>query len=299
MAFHFTVFSFATVIHSMMTNRSLSSSEAWAYAPILILFYSGEYSLLHRLSPALAPWISLAFAGFLIALYFISKRTLEARSLESSNLIVAFASVVLFHSLYLEILTDDIRPWLLPVILISAAFVGVRTSKGNAIPFLAVTVVAISEYVQISFGLMSHSEKPLLAASAIVSVGAAFLYFSRRKSEMANPSIGPVLLAFAHGLAAIALYNLLNSNGSLAVSGSWLTYAVIIVGAGFKLHEKVLAKSSLMILGLAAGKALLYDASAADTQIRIVCLLLTGAVLYGCGLLLRKIDSWREVEALN
>lgn len=54
-----------------------------------------------------------------------------------------------------------------------------------------------------------------------------------------------------------------------------------------------MAKSALFVLGFAAGKALLYDAASAPTVVRIGCLLLTGAVLYGCGLLMRKIAHWK------
>lgn len=54
-----------------------------------------------------------------------------------------------------------------------------------------------------------------------------------------------------------------------------------------------MAQSSMLILVLAAGKALLYDASYAPTNIRIVCLLITGIVLYGAGYMMRRISAWK------
>ena len=64
----------------------------------------------------------------------------------------------------------------------------------------------------------------------------------------------------------------------------------------FARRDDVMAKSALFVLGFAAGKALLFDAASASTVVRIFCLLLTGAVLYGCGLFMRKIGSWNPPQ---
>ena len=61
--------------------------------------------------------------------------------------------------------------------------------------------------------------------------------------------------------------------------------------------EPVPTKSAMLVLGFAAGKALLYDAASAPTTIRILCLLLTGAALYGSGFLIRKISGWKNEKA--
>ncbi len=78
------------------------------------------------------------------------------------------------------------------------------------------------------------------------------------------------------------------------MSASWLIYAVAVMVLAFARRDEVMAKSALIVLALAAGKALLYDAAAAPTVVRILCLLLTGVVLYGCGLLMRRIGSWSK-----
>jgi hypothetical protein len=61
----------------------------------------------------------------------------------------------------------------------------------------------------------------------------------------------------------------------------------------FVRKDQVMAKSALFVLGFAAAKALLYDAASAPTLVRIVCLMLTGAVLYGCGFFMRKVADWK------
>jgi len=62
----------------------------------------------------------------------------------------------------------------------------------------------------------------------------------------------------------------------------------------FVYKNKTMANSAIPVLGFAAGKALLFDAASAPTIVRIGCLALTGAVLYGCGFFMRKIKNWDE-----
>ena len=66
---------------------------------------------------------------------------------------------------------------------------------------------------------------------------------------------------------------------------------------GFKIRDKVVAKSALGTLGLAAAKALLYDASSTPAPVRIGCLLLTGVILYVCGYILKLIEAWDKPQA--
>jgi hypothetical protein len=101
------------------------------------------------------------------------------------------------------------------------------------------------------------------------------------------------LLVIAHLLAILGLWRLTSDINSLAVSASWLSYAVCVMVFSYKRKDPVMARSALLILTLAAGKTLLFDAAAAATIVRILCLLLTGLVLYGSGLLIRKTKEWR------
>lgn len=296
---HFVAYATAVVFHSLRTRKTLSANEAWGYFPVLILFYVAEYQFITELNPVIAPWVSLAFAAFLIGLYFVSRKTLNEKALESSAVIAAFASVVFFHSLYLEILPEHSKVWLLPLILFVAAFAPVQLPKNlkpeRSVPSLAIAAVLICEYVRIVFDLSgSTSVGADLILVGFVSVAAMLtLYFFKvRKSETIEVKAGAGLLGVAHVLAIVAFYRLFEPYGSLAVSASWLVYAAAVMGVGFSLKDKYLAKSALAALGLAAAKALLYDAASAATLVRIACLALTGAVLYACGFLLKKTEDW-------
>ncbi|RYZ67226.1 MAG: DUF2339 domain-containing protein, partial [Proteobacteria bacterium] len=252
---HFAAFVVAAVVQSLKGRAPMTTNEAWAYFPVLLLFYVGEYALVYKLSPTLAPWISLSFAGFLIGVYFLSKKTLEATSLESSNLIAAFTSVVVFHSFYIEIVPDNFKPWLLPAIIFASAFLPVTrvtVASKHVIPMLAVALIALCEYVRVMFYLIGDQDPFPIILVGLLSAGAALFFYIKRQSRVAyESSTGVVLLAAAHTLTILALYRLLENVSSLAVSASWLAYAVAIMAWGFAIKDKVIAKSALAALGFA------------------------------------------------
>ncbi len=297
LAFQFVIFVGGTAVHTTRRGRALTTQEAWAFFPVLMIFYSSEYYFIQKLAPTYAPWISIAFAAFLIGIYVASKRSLRDTALNTGGVIIAYATVVSFHAIYLELLTDQLRPWLLVATLAGIAFSDVNRSQVRGefkFPILAVGVVVLIEYIRIAAGLVTE---PILythwLSCGFASVAVMLALYIRRRDITAAEQVGFAILGAAHLMAILALYRLLESSGSLAVSVGWLAYAGVTIGFGFHRKDSVLAKSALMVLSLSAAKALLYDASSAPTVVRIVCLLVTGVALYGCGFLLRKISSWK------
>jgi uncharacterized membrane protein len=294
--FIFLTFIVGTVAHTITTRTPLTETEAWSFLPALFLFYGCEYNFILKINPALAPWISLAFAAVLWGAYFFSSRWLDQRSLVSKNLVFAFVSVVLFHALYLEILTDSLRPWLFPLIAIGAAMFSASDSEQTmrqsrfAIPILS--FILLIEYLRMTSRLLEESNLNWLLVSFASVASIYHLYFKKKTSLPSGESIAHPLLGAAHVLAILGLYNLFKDSGSLAVSLSWLLYAAAIVAVGVVKQDGIMAKSALFALTLAAAKALVYDAASAPTLVRIACLLLTGATLYACGYFLRRIESW-------
>jgi hypothetical protein len=130
---------------------------------------------------------------------------------------------------------------------------------------------------------------PVVAIS-IVSIWLMYIYQHTFFSK--EEGYGYALLGAAHLMVILACYRIADPHGSLAVSSSWLIYAIAIISFAFMRKDKIMANSALLVLFFAAGKALLYDAASAPTTIRILCLLITGIVLYGCGFLFRKIAKW-------
>jgi hypothetical protein len=217
-------------------------------------------------------------------------------ALGSQPMVLAFVTVVCFHSFYLELLPADARPWLFVAIAVGMAVTGLGFAdpKKNGpfrIPALALFVVLVLEYLSMVSHLLSGNELQWLIVS-FSAVGSMWLLIDLKSGELGPQKYGP-LLGAAHFLAVLGLYRLTKDVGSLQVSASWLLYAVCVIAFAFSRRDEVMAKSAMFVLGFAAGKALLYDAASAPTVVRIFCLLLTGAALYGSGFLIRKISGWK------
>jgi uncharacterized membrane protein len=299
LAVHFIVFTAGTWLYTRESKTALTETECWSLLPVLIAFYALEYYFLYGLDPDLAPWISLAFAGVLIALYLTARKFTPPNS-GSQLLVLSYATVVACHSVYLELLPESVRPWLLVGLALATAFSperqgSLRTLGALWVPVAAGLAISALEYLKLLSGLlMDGDEYTLIAAfSAFASLWVVILRGDRWRGRTVW-SYG--ILGLAHLLAILGFYRLTADAGSLAVSASWLVYAIAVMVFAFTRKDETMAKSALAILALSAGKALLYDASSAPTLVRIFCLLLTGAVLYGCGLLMRKIAVWNTKD---
>jgi len=296
LALHFLVFSAGTYLYTRQSRKPLTETESGSFLPVLLFFYAMEYFYIYRINPGLAPWLSLGFAAILLGLYLVAKEKFPEGSLGSRQMVFAFITVVCFHSFYLELLTPVIRPWLFAVIVIGMALprvklAGQRRDGPYRIPVLALFAVLAIEYLAMVSHLLSGNDLQWLTVS-LVALGSLWILIDFKGAELAENGYGP-LLASAHLLAVLGLYRLTTDIGSLQVSASWLFYAICVIAYAFARRDEAMAKSAMFVLGLAAGKALLYDAASAPTVVRILCLLLTGAALYGSGFLIRKISGWK------
>ncbi|MDX2027015.1 MAG: DUF2339 domain-containing protein [Alphaproteobacteria bacterium] len=299
LALHFFIFAIGTYLYTAHNREALTEREAWAFLPVLLLFYAIEYHYIDLIQPHLAPWISLGFAGVLISLYLLARRYFKD-GLGSETILAAYTTIVLFHSFYLEILPSDVRPWLFVAIMLAATFLPTSLLERKIrIPLIPAAIFMILgiEYVRMLSELWTGYSPEWLAVS-FASFGSIWVVLlgACNKFNKEDVYIHP-LLGAAHILAVLGLYRLTTDISSLAVSASWLFYAVAVITLAFARKDRIMAKSALFVLGFAAGKALLYDAASAPTVIRILCLLLTGAVLYGCGFMMRKVDDWKKISS--
>jgi uncharacterized membrane protein len=309
LALHLFVFAFGAVLHTKYSGVELTDLAAGAYFPVLILFYATEYYFISKINPELAPWCSLGFAAFLIALYVTAKRWSPEKNLASQTVVLGFTTLVCFHSGYLELLPKDAHPWLMGLIFLAAAFAPARfasppneSNRAFTLPRLALFAVVGIEYVSLLYHLRPQTsvvpgapENTSSVAVALFTLAAIWIYIARLTLKATVVQIDArIALVAAHGIAIFGFYKVASPQGSLAVSAAWLVYALAVMAFAFRLKDEVMAKSALMVLGLAAAKALLYDASSAPTLIRIFCLLLTGIVLYAAGLLMRRISAWKS-----
>lgn len=297
LALHFLVFSAGTYLYTQQNQKPLTEKESGSFLPALLFFYAMEYFYIDRIQPDLAPWLSLGFAAFLFGLYLAARKKFPEGSLGSQPMVLSFITVVCFHSFYLELLPALARPWLFVAIalLLAVPQVPVSGQKQESpfrIPALAVLAVLVLEYLSMVSHLLSGNDMSWLAVS-LVSVGSLWVLIDFKGAELEAGNKHAPVLGAAHLLAVLGLYRLTKDAGSLEVSASWLFYAVCVIAFAFTRRDEVMAKSAMFVLGFAAGKALLYDAASAPTVVRILCLLLTGAALYGSGFLIRRISGWK------
>jgi uncharacterized membrane protein len=304
LASHFLIFSISTFLYTQIWNKPLTKLEAWSFFPALLLFYATEYHYLNLIQPGLAPKLSLGFAGFLLLLYLVANDLFARGSMASQSMIFSFVGIVLFHSGYVELLPSYAGPWLFAAIIVSIAFLPQRfifasidSASINFIPVVPTLIFIVLGIEYLTMMDKLYFYYPTISTSSwiacILSAASLWLlYFCKNKSFETN-EVRYVVLTLANLLMMLILYAFSHPISSLAVSLSWLLYAIVVIATGFARKDKVIANSALFILAFAAGKVLLYDAAAAPTVIRILCLLFTGIALYGAGLLFRRIAKWQ------
>lgn len=299
LAVNFLIFSIGTYFHTQFTQQELTEIESWSFFPVLLIFYAMEYYFLSRIEPVLAAWVSLAVAGILGGLYFSAKKWLPERNFNSRTMLLTFVTVVFFHSIYLELLPQAVKPWLFVVIVLGYNLAHTNTilTKSNysiIIPIIALSAILGIEYLNILSHLLERFSISwaLVSWASFASIWITFL--KHRKELTTKDEYSYALLAAAHLLSIAGLYQLTSNYGSLAVSTCWLFYALIVLAFSFIKNDVLMAKSVLIVLIFAAGKALLYDAASTPTIIRTLCLILTGIVLYTSGFVIRKMTQWKS-----
>lgn len=298
LAVHFIIFSISAYFYSVCNKKQLTENESWAFFPVLTLFYGLEYYLIDSVYPNWAPYLSLLFAALLIGLYLLTKKWFPNQQIKSQSMIYAFASLVFFHSFYLEIIPIEFKPWLFMIITLTFAFLpkgclGKTKQKMLYIPIIMVGMIALLEYVHMLMQLFMDTFSTSIMYAAWAAIISIWIAIRRHYADIyKQEEYGILFLGAAHLLAIIALYRLTDAYGSLAVTSCWLLYAIAVLGFAYSQKDKLMAHSALLVLALSAGKALLYDASMTPTSVRILCLLFTGVVLYGAGLLMKKIAQW-------
>lgn len=295
LALNFVVFSGGIYLYTRHNGTPLTEKESVGLLPVMLFFYAMEYYYIERITPGLAPWLSLGFAAILLGLYLSARERFPGEVVGSGPAVLAFVTVVCFHSFYLELLPGDFRPWLFVAITVGLCLPGIRLSGGavSRVPAMGVLAVLLLEYLSMMSHLLNGGEGQWLLVS-MFSLAGLWLLIGFKSEEFSSRGNYWPLLGAAHLLAVLGLYRLTKDAGSLYVSASWLLYALGVIAFAFSRLDETLARSAVFVLGFAAGKALLYDAAAAPTVVRIFCLLLTGAGLYGAGFFLRQISGWKK-----
>lgn len=298
LSFHFLIFSFGTYLYTRYTNFALTEKESWSFFPVLLLFYAVEYYFISQINADFAAWISLSFAAFVIILYTAARIVINTRHLASESMIFAFVAIIFFHSGYIVLLPDSAGPWLFIALtigfaLLPTSFLDKENTFSLPVPMLVLIItIASIEFAKMVLGLWN--DETTLLTPFLSAAGLWLLYIYKNNQVKKEEMAGYALLAAAHLLVVLTLYRLTEPYNSFLVSSSWLIYAISIISIAFMRKDKVMANSALLVLGFAAGKVLLYDVASAPTIVRILCLLITGTVLYGAGFMYKKIAKWKD-----
>ncbi|MBY0414192.1 MAG: DUF2339 domain-containing protein [Bdellovibrionales bacterium] len=285
----FMIYAAGVYFYTVKDQSHLSKTEAIAYLPILLFFYGTIYYFLNIYNPAIAPWISLGFAGFIYLLYWQARKTVT--NLESDTMVKSFFAVVLFHSGYVQLIPDYGKAWLLPVILL-AMYISEQKEgmRKISVPLkIMFSAIAIIEFCRLCFTLITSSSLVSIAPS-IATIGVGAFYYLKGAKAVKNKE--GLFLSLLHIISILTLYSLGYEYGSLAVTALWAVYSICILIFGYTKRNAIVAKSSLIVLMVTCLKALVYDASQASSGSRIGSLILTGIVLYGAGYLFQKISKW-------
>jgi uncharacterized membrane protein len=292
------IFAGATALFTLRHQQPLDRDEAIVHLPPLLLFYALEYGLLHRYLPAWAPWIAVA-SLLLIILISAAARAAFSTSLAGGRLILGvYAAVVLFHAGYLEVLPDELAPWVaLGVGLAAAAWLATQTEiKAHHWPLLAVAALifglnALRAGLHFDLDQVAAGDWLALAYALELYLAYGLLRYSGQK--LALPLRAALLFA-GHLAAMAAPIHLFDQR--LAVSLTWAILAVAALLIALQIRDRLLGQSSLFIFAVSGAKVLLYDLSQSAPLIRIGCLLILGVSLYLGGWLYRKVDDLEKSD---
>ncbi len=283
---------------SSITKKPLTSFEAWMFLPVLLFFYFVEYEILNRLLPSYTPWFGLGFAAIIYAIYLSAKKLLGGGSLQSSPMIATFISIVIIHTVYLDIMPDHLSPWfgLLSLLILTGLSKFGFTYKHFWPAYLIFFAVIGIEYLRV----LGTSGGDRMIEFLFLNIIFAGLFFGKYFGDLKIHTPSFFLLSIASIQALNALSRIATEFAPISIvqyvtSALWASFALVLLIVGHKFRDALLAKSTLFVFAIVAVKVLFYDINSADSIARIVALVVVGTLLYTGGLLVRQINTWQKV----
>ncbi len=284
----FVIFAIGTLAFSLVHRLPLKGEQAWALCLLLLAYYGNLYYLLNILIPESAPWIGMGFSLLVLLLSQGAKAYLQ-RSLESSEAIATFVALTLAHSLYLNLIPLPAKPlFSLGLALVLFAIPATSTALSPS----RLVVLGVAGYGALMTFVSGISLEYRLGYNFLFGAVALAAIFSRR---LKDPSLASILLGFAHLEMLCALYRLslkVEMSGSLFVSLTWGAYAILVLGWAWAKKDKAIGQSALLILVAVTLKATFYDLLQTGQLARVLSLLASGMLLYGCGWIFQRMRAW-------
>jgi hypothetical protein len=269
----------------------MTQDQAWAHAPGLVIFYAVEYFILGTYLPEWAPWIALASVAVLMLVYWLARSFLDSPSEAGGMLVAAYAALVLFHAVYIDLVSFEWAPWFALGMLVA---LGVHAAAGGAlrksmIPFAAVIgLMVIISFLQLITGY-KISDVPGATLLSLLFAAALYAGYAIVSDDDAIGWIRAPLLYAAHVAAMVTVSRVVDA--SLLVSIFWGMIAIGSLLIALVLRDRILGQSSLLIFAVSGMKVLLYDLAGSPAPVRIGTLVVLGITLYIGGWLYQKLST--------
>ncbi|MBI5868570.1 MAG: DUF2339 domain-containing protein [candidate division Zixibacteria bacterium] len=286
----------ATALFSIRRRTPLREGEGAAHLPVLLFYYATQYALLHQHVPGWAPWIATASIVPLGLVYAVARRRLGVDARSGEFIVTAYAAVVLFHAVYMELVPKE---WeglvsllaggaILTVLLVQSAWIQ------RFWPLtLAFAVAILQGYGRLVSGI--HLEQIVAWQPLVILHALAFyLAYALFRKRTREPILAGAPLYLGHlGAIAGAVHQF---DSRLAISVVWGLLAVATLIWSTRIRDRTLGQSALVVFAAFAVKVLLLDLSESSSLVRIGCLVVLGVTLYVGGLLYQRIEGRSEAK---
>jgi uncharacterized membrane protein len=284
----FAIFGAATAVFSVRHAAPLTTQNALAHLPPLLLFYFLQYHLLHKHLPVYAPWIAVASLAAVAALYGIARARLE-RPLPGGELLLwSYAALVLFHAGFMESVPTEWAPWFALVVLPLGILATLREDGvGARWPVLAaVGIFFVANFLCTIFevNLEKVPGRQWLPAAYALLLYLGY-WLGTQRDTLGRAKL--LLLYMGHVSAMAAAVRILSE--PIIESAVWGVLAIACLALASRQNDKLLAQSSLAVFGAAAAKVMLFDLAGASPVARIVGLVVLGVTFYAGGLLYQRV----------
>lgn len=294
-AAQFLIFAATAAAFSTIHKQPMGAADALAHGVGLLYFYLIEYVLLKQNAPTIAPWVALASAVFVLAIYLFARSRSDAPLAAGGTLVGSYVALVTAHVLFFEFASD--RYMALLALLFPAMGWLIRSATSDRHLALPTFIVSAAVFAMGFFIAIVQDDQGFVPQGGMLALYAAVLYagfwFSRRQIDLHGAT--PFLLYAGH-LAALIASTALIDNG-LLISILWGGVAVALLLYAVRTQDVMLGRSSLIIFLAGALKVLFIDLSEADQLVRVFVLIVLAASLYAGGWLYQKLG--RGIERLH
>ena len=303
----FLLFAVAVAWYWVRHRRPLDPLAALLHFGAMVYFYVIEWRHLDVALAGATPWLAAGFAVALYLCWWSVRAYFDTPGRAGREVVNGFGAVVLVHAVWLAGVAD---PWT-PAVGLGLAVLLFTAPRIRALnPWLgpgwwpyevAAYVFYGVGYLLLLVGWEAGSAQVADDALLVLYPAALYVAYFLRPRGLTAKRKG-LLLGVAHtqALAAVALLvsrwwgdpattleSLWLSLGWAAIGVGWLWVAV--VGG-----DRTLARSTLGIFALFAGKVVLFDLDRTDALVRVGILAVLGLALYAGGWIYRRIEPERK-----